>query len=499
VSFDVLIPTVGRASLATLLEAIERSRGPLPDRVVIADDRSSPDVPLPVPLLDRIGERIEVVRTGGGGPAAARNAGMERCRSEWVALLDDDVIPEGDWLELLERDLREAPPGAAAVQGVLRVPLPAGRRATDWERNVGALEEARWATADIAYRRGDLIAAGGFDERFRRAYREDAELALRVREAGGSLVKGRRSVLHPVGPAGFWKSVRLQRQNADDALMLALHGRRWRERADAPAGRRPRHLVITAAGLIAVAAAGRGRRLLAATAAASWLAGTAELAAARIAPGPRDRDEVVKMAVTSVVLPAAATLHWLAGLARWLPAGPRPVQPRPEAVLLDRDGTLVVDVPFNGDPRRVVPMPGAREAVARLRKAGVPVAVVSNQSGIARGLISHDQVQAVHRRIEELLGPLGPWTVCPHGPDDDCACRKPRPGLVEEAAQALGVDPSRCAVVGDIGSDIEAAAAAGARPVLVPTPNTLPSEIRAAPEVAPDLPSAVELLIGRHS
>jgi histidinol-phosphate phosphatase family protein len=168
----------------------------------------------------------------------------------------------------------------------------------------------------------------------------------------------------------------------------------------------------------------------------------------------------------------------------------------PAAILFDRDDTLVVDVPYNGDPRRVVPMPGARRALALVRAAGVPTAVVSNQSGVARGVLTMAQVRAVNRRVDELLGPMGPWMVCPHGPADGCACRKPRPGLVHGAAAALGVRAEDCALVGDIGADVEAARAAGARPVLVPTARTLPGEVAAAPEVAGDLPSAVALLLG---
>jgi histidinol-phosphate phosphatase family protein len=155
-----------------------------------------------------------------------------------------------------------------------------------------------------------------------------------------------------------------------------------------------------------------------------------------------------------------------------------------------------VDVPYNGDPAAVRAMPGAAEAVRRLRAAGVPLAVVSNQSAVARGLLTLEQVFAVNRRVEELLGPLGPWLVCPHGADDGCDCRKPRAGLVLRAAERLGVDPRRCALIGDIGADVDAARAAGARAVLVPTARTLPEEVAAAPETAADLPSAVDLLLG---
>lgn len=167
----------------------------------------------------------------------------------------------------------------------------------------------------------------------------------------------------------------------------------------------------------------------------------------------------------------------------------------PAAVLLDRDGTLVLDVPYNGDPGRVRAVPTAAAALALLRAHGIPTAIVSNQSGIARGLLTRDQVIAVNARVEQLLGPLGPVFVCEHGPEDGCSCRKPRPGLVLQAAAALGVPPERCAVIGDIGADVGAALAAGARPVLVPTPVTRAEEVAAAPEVAPDLLTAVEMLL----
>jgi histidinol-phosphate phosphatase family protein len=164
-------------------------------------------------------------------------------------------------------------------------------------------------------------------------------------------------------------------------------------------------------------------------------------------------------------------------------------------VLFDRDGTLVRDVPYNGEADRVEPLPGARLAVERLRTAGLRLGVVSNQSGIGRGLITAEQVAQVNRRVDELLGPFSTWQVCPHDSADGCACRKPAPGLVLAAAAELGVRPSQIVVIGDIGSDIEAAEAAGARSVLVPTRQTRPEEILQAPTTAPDLRSAVDQVL----
>jgi D-glycero-D-manno-heptose 1,7-bisphosphate phosphatase len=146
---------------------------------------------------------------------------------------------------------------------------------------------------------------------------------------------------------------------------------------------------------------------------------------------------------------------------------------RPCAVLFDRDETIVVDVPFNGDPSRVAPAPNAKALLDRLRAAGLPLAVVSNQSGVGRGYITAEQVDAVNRRVDELLGPFAGFFVCLHSPDEFCECRKPKPKLILDAARALGVDPACCVVVGDRDSDIEAARNAGARPLKISGPQEL--------------------------
>ncbi|MFD0777118.1 D-glycero-alpha-D-manno-heptose-1,7-bisphosphate 7-phosphatase, partial [Streptomonospora algeriensis] len=161
------------------------------------------------------------------------------------------------------------------------------------------------------------------------------------------------------------------------------------------------------------------------------------------------------MALTSALIPPAACAQRLRG--EWRHRGARPHGARTvKAVLFDRDGTLVHDVPYNSDPARVRPRSDARAALDRVRSAGLRLGVVSNQSGIARGLITPDELAAVNAAVEDRLGPFDVWRVCTHSEDGGCTCRKPRPGLIRDAAADLGVRPQECAVIGDIGSDVEA-------------------------------------------
>ncbi|MGI9157617.1 MAG: HAD-IIIA family hydrolase [Marmoricola sp.] len=491
----IVVPTVGRPSLDVLLHALARGSTPLTAPVVVVDDRSSA-TPLEATTLElpSTGFDVTVVHSGGGGPARARNLGWRRARTPWVSFLDDDVVPSPDWYADLLVDLAGAAPGVAGSQGTVVVPLPEDRRPTDWERGTAGLESALWITADMSYRRDALARVGGFDERFPRAFREDADLGLRITGSHGEIVRGSRRVGHPARPADGWASVRQQRGNADDFLMRALHGADWHERVAASPGRRRRHLAIAAAGATALVAAVARRPRVAALAGAAWLAGTAELAAARISPGPRDTTEVGRMLLTSLVIPFAATWHSACGLLRHRNA--RPWSGLPDLVLFDRDGTLVHDVPYNGDPGLVQPVDGARAALDRLRGVGVPVGMVTNQSGVASGRIGSEQLAAVQARVDALLGPFDVVEVCPHGPDDECGCRKPEPGMVTSACGRSGARADRCVVVGDTGSDVMAAEAAGAVGILVPNPATRQNEVDRAERVSPSLAAAVDDILG---
>ncbi len=301
----VVVPTIGRRSLHRLLTALATQRMPV-GQIVIVDDRRVRNGPILVP--QPLHRRTAVLASGGRGPAVARNVGWRATELPWVVFLDDDVVPSATWSSELGSDL-EVGADVAATQGRIVVPPPPGRRPTDRERNVALLEGAEWITADMAVRRRALVDVAGFDERFRRAYREDSDFALRLGTRGWRLERGGRRSTHPVQPAPWWISVAAQRGNRDDALMRSLHGKNWRR----DRGRRGRHAVTTGAALAAALLASTRHRRLAVLPASIWLGGTTEFAVSRIAPGPRRVSEVVTMLLTSVVIPPTALAYWLIG------------------------------------------------------------------------------------------------------------------------------------------------------------------------------------------
>ncbi|ROR34362.1 D-glycero-beta-D-manno-heptose 1,7-bisphosphate 7-phosphatase [Inmirania thermothiophila] len=158
-------------------------------------------------------------------------------------------------------------------------------------------------------------------------------------------------------------------------------------------------------------------------------------------------------------------------------------------VILDRDGVLNHDSEaFIKSPAEWVPIPGSLEAVARLHQAGHTVVVATNQSGIARGLLDLEALTAIHAVMRRALAAVGAAVdlilFCPHGPREGCACRKPRPGMLLEAAARTGLPLAGAPVVGDAARDLEAARAAGATPVLVRTGKGAATEAEGGPELA---------------
>ncbi|MEV7996094.1 HAD-IIIA family hydrolase [Streptomyces sp. NPDC086077] len=166
---------------------------------------------------------------------------------------------------------------------------------------------------------------------------------------------------------------------------------------------------------------------------------------------------------------------------------------RIRAVLLDRDGVLVEDLPDNADPARVRPVGGAHEALALLRLHGVRTGFLTFQPGISRGRLTEADVRRVDARVEELLGPFDIRGVCPHDPVDGCHCRPPEPGLVLWAAGRICTAPADCAVIGDTGAHVEAARRAGARGILVATARTGPQD--SAGDDVPDLRTVARSLV----
>jgi len=150
-------------------------------------------------------------------------------------------------------------------------------------------------------------------------------------------------------------------------------------------------------------------------------------------------------------------------------------------IFLDRDGTLNPDPGYIKFPDQFELFPGVPDALAKLKRAGARLILVTNQSGIARGLLSHDDLTAVHAKLNALLDPAGATLdaiyFCPHHPNDGCDCRKPRRGMIDQAVRERGVDLERIYLIGDHVRDMELAKRIGARSILVTTGVVRPHEI----------------------
>jgi D-glycero-D-manno-heptose 1,7-bisphosphate phosphatase len=166
-------------------------------------------------------------------------------------------------------------------------------------------------------------------------------------------------------------------------------------------------------------------------------------------------------------------------------------------ILIDRDGTLIEDRDYLADPSGVQLLPGVAAAVAAVNRAGVPIAIVSNQSGIGRGYFTEEDLAAVERRVQEVLAAEGAHLDgryhCPHAPGDGCFCRKPAPGMAEQAARDLDLDLDRSVVIGDKRADVELGRAVGATAILVRTGYGREAEAQGvmADQVFDDLPAAL--------
>ena len=253
------------------------------------------------------------------GPAAARNAGWRAARGEIIAFTDDDCVPEAEWLAAGLAAFGS--PHVVGATGRIVMPGSSGgqtrglgkRRPTDYELNATHLTRAEFATANCFYRKDCLEAVGGFDERFRTAWREDSDLffSLLERSNGSGQAAFVRVpdavVVHPIRPAGWGISVVQQSRNRYNALLFKKHSRLYREWL-APVT--PWHYYGIVGGfLAAVAGLALQRPAITSVGALAWLGLTARFLANRLASTARTPEHVAEMVVTSVVIPPVA-LYW---------------------------------------------------------------------------------------------------------------------------------------------------------------------------------------------
>jgi D-glycero-D-manno-heptose 1,7-bisphosphate phosphatase len=170
-----------------------------------------------------------------------------------------------------------------------------------------------------------------------------------------------------------------------------------------------------------------------------------------------------------------------------------------KVVILDRDGTLVIDRGYLSDPAGLEFEPGAAEGMKWLYSRGYRLVVITNQSGVGRGFFAIEQVEAMNERLNAMADEAGVKLAgiyyCPHAPDDGCDCRKPALGLMTRAASELGFDPASAIMIGDKESDMEFGRRAGATTVLIAA-GALAAHVRTEPDIiAPNLMEAARAII----
>ncbi|HUK02444.1 MAG TPA: HAD family hydrolase [Steroidobacteraceae bacterium] len=167
-------------------------------------------------------------------------------------------------------------------------------------------------------------------------------------------------------------------------------------------------------------------------------------------------------------------------------------------VLLDRDGTIVIDRDYLDDPGQLEFLPGAAAGLRLLHERGIRVVVITNQSGVGRGRFSLERLEEIHRELRRMVQQAGAQIegiyFCPHSPEEGCACRKPNTQLVIQAAAALGFDPASSVVIGDKASDIELGRRIGAVTMLISADAQPPSESARPDYIVRDLLEAAQLI-----
>jgi GT2 family glycosyltransferase len=314
---SVIVPTFRREHLlARCLDALLTQKLGAPYEVIVVDDgRSASTREIVEALAQRTGNSPAVrylhppLETR--GPAAARNAGWRAAASELIAFTDDDTIPDRDWLCEGIAAMRS---GADAIWG--RIVVPISTKPTDYERNVKRLENAGFVTANCFVRREALQRIGGFDERFKRAWREDSDLYFSLLENGAKVEYAPRAVVqHPVRTARWGVSLREQRNMLFDALLFKKHPDLYRKKIGAPA--RARYLATVIALILIVIGAAIGWPALVFTAALVWIALTAAFVWKRARGTKASLRSMSELVFTSIAIPVLAVFWRFAGAVRF--------------------------------------------------------------------------------------------------------------------------------------------------------------------------------------
>ena len=317
---SVVIATYERPDLLLrcLLALLRQEIPPEQYEIIVVDDGSSEKAHRAnlrnVAALSRGHDRPSVQylhQARNRGPAAARNVGWRAARAAVIAFTDDDTLPHPDWLR---EGLRAIAQGADAVAGRIVVPLP--EVPTDYERDAAGLEGAEFATANCFVRRAALEAVGGFDERFRTAWREDTDLCFALRRHGAVVTLAETAcVMHPVRPAGFGVSLAQQRKVMFDALLYKKFPQWYR------ASVRPRppwsYYAMVAGGLVGVIGALVGLAALAVGGIGVWLGLAARFTLRRLKGTRKDARHVAEMLWTSLWIPWLSVYWRLRGALRY--------------------------------------------------------------------------------------------------------------------------------------------------------------------------------------
>lgn len=308
---SIVVPTYQRpALLGRCLEALAlQDFEPSEYEILIADDAASIETRRQVEAFGTTTPvRVRYLPvTGMHGPAASRNVGWRQALGEIVAFTDDDCVPDLRWLA---EGLAAFRPGVAAVSGRVVVPLPDAP--TDYERNEAGLESAEFVTANGFVRRDSLEAVGGFDERFRAAWREDSDLQFALLRRGDRIVKAPSAlVVHPVRPAPWGVSLKQQRKSLFNALLFKKYPDLYRQRIRfSPPWD---YYAIVALLVAAIVAGTMGSTIPAIASLVAWGLLTTRFCVRRLRRTSRAPGHIAEMLVTSALIPPLSVFWRLYG------------------------------------------------------------------------------------------------------------------------------------------------------------------------------------------